>query len=228
MIVLSGTIGAGKTSLTSILSEHLGTKAFYEPVGDNPVLPLFYSNPQQYGFLLQMYFLDKRFKSMKQAQSDDNNILDRSIYEDALFTDLNHELGRITDEETDVYHHILDNMMEELPFAAKKKRPDLLVHISVSLDTQLKRIRQRGRDYEQIENDDSLLDYYKLLHDKYEKWYEDYNASPKMIIDGDIFDFMNSREDAYRVVQMIDDALILMGNLPEDFEGKPLDQILEV
>ena len=42
MITLSGIIGSGKSSLTNLLSQELGTKAFYEPVEDNPVLPLFY------------------------------------------------------------------------------------------------------------------------------------------------------------------------------------------
>ena len=41
VIVLSGPIGAGKSSLTKILSNYLGTKPFYESVDDNPVLPLF-------------------------------------------------------------------------------------------------------------------------------------------------------------------------------------------
>ena len=57
MIVLSGTIGAGKTSLTEMLANHLDSKAFYESVDDNPILPLFYENPKKYGFLLQIYFL---------------------------------------------------------------------------------------------------------------------------------------------------------------------------
>ncbi len=47
MIVLSGTIGAGKTSLTKMLADHLGSKAFYESVSDNPILPLFYENPKK-------------------------------------------------------------------------------------------------------------------------------------------------------------------------------------
>ncbi|SUP52542.1 Deoxyguanosine kinase [Weissella viridescens] len=56
MIVLSGTIGAGKTSLTTMLAEHLGSNAYYESVDDNPILPLFYDDPKRYGFLLQNYF----------------------------------------------------------------------------------------------------------------------------------------------------------------------------
>jgi Deoxynucleoside kinases len=85
MIVLSGAIGAGKSSLATILSEHLGTEAFYEQVDNNPVLPLFYKDPKKYAFLLQIYFLNKRFDSIKKAMVQDNNVLDRSIYEDSLF-----------------------------------------------------------------------------------------------------------------------------------------------
>ena len=51
MIVLAGTIGAGKTSLTQMLADHLGSKPFFESVDDNPILPLFYKDPQKYGFL---------------------------------------------------------------------------------------------------------------------------------------------------------------------------------
>ena len=89
MIVLAGTIGAGKSSLTAMLAEHLGSEAFYESVEDNEVLPLFYAEPQKYAFLLQIYFLNKRFDSIKRALSDKNNVLDRSIYEDSLLFHLN-------------------------------------------------------------------------------------------------------------------------------------------
>lgn len=72
VIITAGMIGVGKTTLTGKIAKHLGTKAFYEPVGENPVLPLYYNNPEQYGFLLQIYFLNKRFSMIKKALSDDN------------------------------------------------------------------------------------------------------------------------------------------------------------
>ena len=65
MIALSGPIGAGKTTLTEILSQHLGTKAFYESVDDNKILPLFYKDPKRYAFLLQIYFLNRRLMASK-------------------------------------------------------------------------------------------------------------------------------------------------------------------
>ena len=159
MIIMSGTIGAGKSNLTEILSRHLGTKAFYEPVEDNPILPLYYADPKKYAFLLQIYFLNKRFRLIKEAMRQDNNVLDRSIYEDALFFHMNAEKGNVTKQEVEVYDDLLDNMMEELPYAAAKKAPDLLIYIRVSLDTMLARIARRGRPYEQLSADPGLLNY---------------------------------------------------------------------
>ncbi|MGM0213920.1 deoxynucleoside kinase [Enterococcus sp. AZ109] len=207
MIVLAGTIGAGKSSLTAMLSEHLGSQAFYESIEDNEVLPLFYANPEQYAFLLQIYFLNKRFESIKKAMQDDNNVLDRSIYEDSLLFHLNADLGRATDTEVKVYDELLGNMMEELPYAAHKKHPDLLVHIKVSFETMLDRIEKRGREYEQLSFDPTLYDYYKELNYRYDQWYEDYNESPKIQIDGDKLNFVEDAEARDIVLQLIDEKI---------------------
>ncbi len=132
VIVLAGTIGAGKSSLTALIANRLGSEAFYESVDDNEVLPLFYAEPEKYAFLLQIYFLNKRFDSIKQALTHENNVLDRSIYEDSLLFHLNADLGRANETEVKVYDDLLQNMLQELPYAAHKKRPDLLVHIRIS------------------------------------------------------------------------------------------------
>lgn len=59
MIVLAGTIGAGNSSLAEILATHFQSEAFYEPVEENEVLPLFYQDPEKYAFLLQIYFFEQ-------------------------------------------------------------------------------------------------------------------------------------------------------------------------
>lgn len=207
VIVLAGTIGAGKSSLTEIISEHLGSDAFYESVDDNEVLPLFYADPKKYAFLLQIYFLNKRFDSIKQALSQENNVLDRSIYEDSLLFHLNADLGRANETEVKVYDSLLENMLEELPYAAHKKRPDLLVHIKISFPKMLERIQRRGRAYEQVEQDPSLYDYYKELNSRYEQWFEEYNESPKIQIDGDKYDFIESEEARKQVIELIENKL---------------------
>ena len=230
MITLSGIIGSGKTSLTKLLSAELGSTAFYEPVDDNPVLPLFYkgneiaakkraagdteaTNP--YAYLLQTFFLNRRFKMIKQAMREDNNILDRSIYEDEIFMKMNTEMGNATDVEYDIYKSLLNNMMEELPMAAHKKSPDLMVNIKVSYETMMTRIRKRGRDYEQVEQDPSLVDYYHRLLRQYDEWRQTYDASPLLIIDGDRYDFMANPQDRVTVLETIEQELVDLGNLDE-------------
>ena len=207
VLVLAGTIGAGKSSLTEMLAEELKTQAFYESVDDNKVLPLFYENPQKYAFLLQIYFLNKRFDSIKRALSDNNNVLDRSIYEDSLLFHLNADLGRADETEVEVYDDLLNNMLEEIDSLSFKKRTDLLIHVKVSFDKMLERIKKRGRQFEQLEYDPSLYDYYKELNSRYDTWFEAFDICPKIQIDGDKYDFVEDEQSKIHVLQQIKEKL---------------------
>ena len=51
-----GNIGAGKTSLTELLSKHYGWEAHFEDVIDNPYLDDFYNHMERWSFNLQIYF----------------------------------------------------------------------------------------------------------------------------------------------------------------------------
>ena len=206
LIITAGMIGVGKTTLTGKLAKHLGTTPFYEPVEENPVLPMYYGDPKRYGFLLQIYFLNKRFAMIKQAMQDDNNILDRSIYEDALFTEENYKSGNITKVEFDIYLALLNNMLEEIN-ATAKERPDLLVFIDADFDTILERIKKRGRDYEQIDGKPELVSYYRRIWSSYRNWFEDYDISPKIRIDLETKDLGNE-EDTEFVLREIDRKLV--------------------
>ena len=150
---------------------------------------------------------------IKQAMQEDNNILDRSIYEDEIFMRMNTEMGNATEVEYDIYKSLLANMMEELPFASHKKSPDLMITIKVSYDTMLKRIEKRGREYELVENDPSLVDYYHRLLKQYDIWRDEYDASPMLVIYGDKYDFVTNMEDRVEVLEMIEDKLVKLGNL---------------
>ncbi|MFD1124410.1 deoxynucleoside kinase [Lentilactobacillus raoultii] len=207
MLVLAGTIGAGKTSLTQMLSKHLGTPAYYESVDNNQILPLFYQNPKKYAFLLQIDFLNRRMADIKRAWQNDESILDRSIFEDSLLFHLNADLGRATETEVEIYDSLLQNMMQELPQSHHSKNPDLLIHIDISFETMLKRIKKRGRPYEQIENDPGLYQYYQDLNQRYQTWYQDYDKSAKIQINGDQFDFVERDTDRQAVFQMIDQKI---------------------
>ncbi|MCS9997138.1 deoxynucleoside kinase [Weissella confusa] len=205
VIITAGMIGVGKTTLTEKLARHLGTQPFYEPVEDNPVLSDYYADPKRYGFSLQIYFLNKRFRMIKAALADDNNILDRSIYEDALFTEENFEEGNISAAEFEIYLDLLDNMMNEIKEGGKK-RPDLLVYADADFDTIIARIKKRGRKYEQVDNNPEREDYYFRIWNKYHEWYENYNISPKVRIDLETLDLSND-DDVETVLAIIDEKL---------------------
>ena len=204
---MAGMIGAGKSTYTEMISRRLGTEAFFESVDYNPILDKFYDNPQKWAFSLQIYFLNTRFRSIKAALTDDNNVLDRSIYEDALFTRVNHLQGNISQEEMDIYNDLLANMMEELE-GMPKKAPDLLIYLDGSFETILDHIRKRGREFEQIEDDSELLAYYELLFKNYEQWYQEYDQSPKIKINIDTYDIVNNSGDEEQVMDIIEKALL--------------------
>ena len=204
---MAGMIGAGKSTYTEMISRRLGTEAFFESVDYNPILDKFYDNPQKWAFSLQIYFLNTRFRSIKAALTDDNNVLDRSIYEDALFTRVNHLQGNISQEEMDIYNDLLANMMEELE-GMPKKAPDLLIYLDGSFETILDHIRKRGREFEQIEDDSELLSYYELLFKNYEQWYQEYDQSPKIKINIDTFDIVNNSGEEEKVMNIIENALL--------------------
>lgn len=218
MITVGAMIGAGKSSLATLIGEHFGTEVFYESVEDNPILPLFYTASEEevqakrYPFLLQLYFLDTRFDSIKRALTHKNNVLDRSIYEDWYFAKVNKDLGRISDLEFDMYERLLNNMMEELD-ELPKKAPDLMVYLSGSFETILERINKRGRGYELAPE---LVEYYRVLWEGYDDWvFNHYKASEVLVIDIDKYDYVNREEDKIAVLKMIEDKLEDLRTTPE-------------
>ena len=218
MITLAGIIGSGKSSLTEILSRELGSIPFYEPVEDNPVLPLFYkgnelaakkrqagekdaTNP--YAYLLQTFFLNRRFMMMKKALQSRNNILDRSIYEDAMFMRMNTEMGNATQVEYSIYQELLTNILEELNHVVPSNDYNLMILIKVSYDTMVSRIKK----------DPSLIDYYGRLLKYYEEFEENYNQSEMLVIDGDKFNFVENIDDRNHILDMIEMKLVDLGNI---------------
>ena len=210
LIVVGGMIGLGKSSVAEILGNHFNSEIFYESVDDNPILPLFYSESEEeilknrYPFLLQLYFLNTRFKSIKEALYNDNNVLDRSIYEDWYFAKKNMELGRISELEMNTYEGLLENMLEELK-ELPKKAPDIMVYLKGSFETVMKRINLRGREFE---IDESLKEYYHFLWKDYDNWVNNhYKASEVLIIDMDTMDVVNNEADKHKLIEMVEEKL---------------------
>lgn len=210
VVVLAGMIALGKSSLADLLGKEMDYEVFNESVDDNPILPLFYTaSPEEiqakrYPFLLQLHFLDTRFRAVKKALNHKNNVLDRSIYEDWYFAKKNHEMGRISQTEFDIYEKLLNNMMDETQ-GMEKKSPDLMIYLKGSFETVMQRIQNRGRDFEL---DEGLKEYYYKIWEGYDAWLENhYTASPYVIVDMDVLDFVNNPKDAAFVIERVKHAL---------------------
>lgn len=206
MIVIGGMIGLGKTTTASLLSKELSLPVFYEKVDDNKVLPLYYSATAEdsiknrYPFLLQLTFLSSRYKAIKEALILDNAVMDRSIYEDHYFAIKNHELGRMSDLELEIYEDLLNEMMSDIK-GMKSKKPDFMIYLKGSFDTVIKRIKERGRSFE---IDDNLLSYYKFIHQDYDDFvYNSYKESPIFTVDVDKVDLLNNLKDREELILKI-------------------------
>ena len=64
-LVVEGNIGAGKTTLSTMLSTHFSARLVLEQFSDNPFLPGFYEDPGKYSFPLELSFLAERYQQLK-------------------------------------------------------------------------------------------------------------------------------------------------------------------
>ncbi|MGL5822086.1 MAG: deoxynucleoside kinase [Sarcina sp.] len=196
MIVIDGVVGVGKSTLMDILAER-GLTAFAEPVVDNPILEKFYYDRARYAFPLQVFFLNKRFKHIKEAAANGNCVLDRSIYGDVIFAKMLCDKGEMNVEEYDLYKELLENMLEHV------KAPKLMIYLEVSVDEAMRRIQKRGRDYEQVVE----RAYWEELNHEYTTYFSAYDISPILRINVDNLDFENNQQDREMILKLIDDKL---------------------
>ncbi|MFA5328515.1 MAG: deoxynucleoside kinase [Prolixibacteraceae bacterium] len=195
-IALAGNIGAGKTTLTELLSKHYKWSPHYEDVDENPYLNDFYEDMQRWSFNLQIYFLNSRFNQVVDIRSSSKTVIqDRTIYEDAeIFAPNLHAMGLMSTRDFHTYSTLFQ-MMNKLVQA-----PDLLIYLRASVPTLVNQIQKRGRDYESS----IRIDYLKQLNERYEAWVNRYKAGKLLIIDVDRIDFQNNPEDLSNVIDRID------------------------
>lgn len=202
-IAVAGNIGAGKSSLTSLLSKHFNWKAFYESVDDNPYLADFYEDMRRWSFNLQIYFLSSRFRHQKEMLENKINLIqDRTIYEDVeIFAKNLHEMSLMSDRDFKNYEALFHEMSHYL------RPPDLLIYLRAQVPTLVNQIQQRGRDYENT----IRIDYLERLNRLYEDWVDRY-PHEKLIIETDDLDFVNNKEDLGSVIEQVDKRLFGLFN----------------
>lgn len=142
-IGVSGIIGAGKSTLVSELSKATGWTATFEPVETNPYLDDFYADQERYGFAMQVFLLNERYRQHQSVVWGSKNVIqDRTIYEDPVFAKLLYDSGKMSSRDYETYKSLFTNMTNFL------HRPDVIVYLDVSVDTAMKRIAARGRECE--------------------------------------------------------------------------------
>ncbi|TVQ66884.1 MAG: deoxynucleoside kinase [Balneolaceae bacterium] len=197
-IAIAGNIGAGKSSLTSLLGKNFGWETYYESVDDNPYLSDFYEDMRRWSFNLQIYFLSSRFQHQKVLHSVEKSLIqDRTIYEDVeIFAKNLHEMGLMSNRDYENYKSLFREMVTYL------KAPDLLIYLRADVPTLVRQIQQRGRDYENT----IRIEYLERLNRLYEEWIEKYDHE-KLVIDTDDLDFVNNQEDLGKIVSMVEQRL---------------------
>lgn len=196
MIVIDGVVGVGKSTLMNILADK-GYVKFEEPVADNPILEKFYYDRERYSFSLQIFFLNNRFRHIKQASKIKNAVMDRSIYGDVIFAKMLNESGEMGNEEFDLYIDLFENMTEHC------KVPKLLIYLETSVDAAMAKINKRGRDYEKVVE----RGYWEKLNANYRTYFKEYDISPILKINVDGLDFENNEKDREHVLVLIAEAL---------------------
>ena len=198
-VSIAGNIGAGKSSLTRILSDYFKWEAFFERVDDNPYLADFYEDMRRWSFNLQVFFLSSRFKHQRDIEATAHSIVqDRSIYEDAeIFARNLFEMDLMTARDYENYTELFKLMTSYL------RPPDLLVYLRASVPTLVRHIQLRGRDYESS----IRIEYLERLNMLYEEWVGRYNLGPKIIIDVDELDFVSNTDHQRELISQIDSRL---------------------
>ena len=195
-IAVAGNIGAGKTTLTTLLAKHYNWEAHFEDVVDNPYLDDFYTQMERWSFNLQIYFLGSRYKQVLRIRESGKSVIqDRTIYEDAhIFAPNLHAMGLMTNRDFENYKHLFE-LMESLV-----QPPDLLIYLRSSIPNLVKQIHNRGRDYENTIS----IDYLSRLNERYEAWIDTYTQGKLLVFDVDDLDFVHNPEDLGSVITRID------------------------
>lgn len=192
-IAIEGNIGAGKTSLTKMMSEEFNAKLVLERFADNPFLPKFYEDKERFAFPLEMSFLADRYQQLSDdlAQLDlfkNFVISDYYIFKSLIFAQIT-----LQKEEYLLYRKMFDLMYKEIT------KPDLYVYLYQNTDRLLENIKKRGRDYEK----NIQPDYLQKIHDGYKNFISTQQDLNVLIIDVSELDFVNNTEDYNNIITQI-------------------------
>ncbi len=196
MIIIEGNIGSGKTMLGKRLEAELGIVLYKELSNSttNKILKLFYEDKKKWAFLLQIHFLNERFRMLMEAQADQKNlsVFDRGLRGDLIFASTLYEDQQMSSYEYSIYVDLFKTMLQFVQV------PTLLIYLRSSVPMLQKRIKERSRGNEHLIG----AEYLQRLNIKYDAWYNSYSLSKKIMIDKDEIDW-NSALDIEKTLRIV-------------------------
>ena len=192
-IAIEGNIGAGKTSLATILSHDFNAKLILERFADNPFLPKFYEDAKRYAFTLEMSFLADRYQQISDDLSQLDLFKDFIVSDYDVFKSLIFSKVTLPEDEFKLYRKLFYLMYKDIA------KPDLYVYLYQNTQRLQQNIKKRGRDYEQDIQDD-YLDKINSGYLEFLKSQTDFNIK---IIDISDKDFVENREDYLSILDAI-------------------------
>ena len=192
-IAIEGNIGAGKTSLASLMSDEFNAKVVLERFADNPFLPKFYEDKDRFAFPLEMSFLADRYQQLSDDLAQFNLFKNLIVSDYYIFKSLIFAQVTLQKDEYALYRKMFDIMYKEI------SKPDLYIYLYQNTDRLLENIKKRGRDYEQ----NIQADYLQKIHDGYHNFIKTEQHLNTLIIDVSELDFVNNHKDYKQILKTI-------------------------
>ncbi|NSW44455.1 MAG: deoxynucleoside kinase [Bacteroidales bacterium] len=192
-IVIEGNIGAGKTTLATMLSKDLNGRLILERFADNPFLPKFYKEPERWAFTLELSFLADRYKQLKEELLQPS-LFDQYIIADYYFMkSLIFSKQTLAEDEFNLYKQLFEIIYYNLP------KPNIFVYLHAPIEKIMYQIKLRGRSYEQ----DISKEYLQNIHNNYLEFIDTQKNIPVLIINTENLDFVNNPSDYKQIKNTI-------------------------
>ena len=192
-ITIEGNIGAGKTTLAHLLSKRLNARLILEEFADNPFLPKFYENQQQYAFPLELFFMAERYKQLKELLQT-KDMFQNITVSDYLFTKcLLFAKVNLPEEEFMLYQKLFDIINPQLV------QPDLLIYLHAPVSRLKENIKKRNRSYEQA----IAPEYLFSLQETYTQYIRQHNIKT-LYIDASSADFLGNEKHLKAVLDALE------------------------
>jgi len=192
-IVIEGNIGAGKTTLASMIANDFNAKLILERFADNPFLPKFYNDPARYSFPLELSFLADRYRQLKDELVEQDLFMNFTVADYYFMKSLVFSSKTLEKDEFSLYRQIFYIIYSSLP------KPDLYVYLHLPPEKLLRNIATRGRDYEKS----ITAEYLTGIQESYFNFFRQNPENRYLVLDTSNVDFVASHEDYLRVKEMI-------------------------